>query len=224
MIKEILEAKREGHISSGKFSVSGIGGCKRKIYMKMKGLYKEEYSAQTLRIFDIGTLFHQQAVKEMYEKCNQFGMDVVAAEINIPKHKYFAGRADIIMSVQETGEKIIIDVKSAANYTLQLAKKGEVSEAYINQVQLYLHFFGIKRGFLLFFGKAKGDIEEFEILYDKELCEKLVRDVEIFFEENIAKDIPPEKCDGKPFGCSCCFPPISEEELKKLNGDTDVNS
>lgn len=206
MIKEVLESKRENHVSSGKFNISSIGTCRRKLYMKLKKLYKEEFSAQTLRIFDIGALFHQQAVKEIFEKCDQFGMAVIAGEINIPKNKYFSGRADLIMSVQETGEKIIVDVKSAASYTLQLVREGKIPENYINQLQLYLHFFNIKRGYLLFFGKAKGEIEEFEVTYDKELCEKLVNEVKAFFTEFVDKDVVPDACDGKPFGCKVCFP------------------
>jgi hypothetical protein len=53
--------------------------CKRKKWMEMKGLYKEKYNAKTLRTFEIGDLFHRQAVKELTEKCEQFGLHVVSA-------------------------------------------------------------------------------------------------------------------------------------------------
>jgi hypothetical protein len=204
MIKEIFNLQNGDHISSGKFSVSGIGGCKRRKYLEMKGLYKETYDSKAIRTFNIGDMFHRLAVKELMEKGEKIGLHVVASEVNIPEQKYFSGRADVILSIAATGELIICDVKSCSDWTLKEVREGKISEGYVLQMQLYLHFFNLKRGYVLFFGKHKGEVEEIEVLYDKELCEKLVKDIEDFFTNYVEKDIEPPKCDGGTWGCDCC--------------------
>lgn len=211
-IKEILESKRNGHQSSGKFSISSVNGCWRKKYMELKGLHKSEFDHKALRNFDLGDLFHQQVVKEMFEKCPQHGYNVVAAEINIPENhlnsKYISGRCDLMISNNKTGELIIVDTKSSGDWTLKKVRDGEVPDNYKKQVLLYLHFFNIKRGFLLFFGKHKGEIEEVEVMYNKEEAEKIIKEIEDFFINYVDKDIIPDKCNSEisPFGCEVCSP------------------
>jgi predicted phage-related endonuclease len=207
MIKEIFDVVNCEHIASGKFSVSSTGSCLRTRYLMIKHLYKETYDAKALRTFALGELFHRQAVKEIIEKGDKLGLRVVAAEIDIPEQKYISGRVDLIISDSKTGELICIDIKSCSDYTLNEVSNGRISESYRNQMQLYLHFFHLNRGFILFYGKHKGMIEEFEIKYNKELCEKLILDITNFFENYVNKDIEPPKCDGGNYGCPCCGKP-----------------
>jgi len=201
MIKEILDSDKQEKKSSGKFSISSIGCCWRKKYLELKGLYKQEFTPQTLRIFEIGNLFHERIVKELVEKANT-DLHLVAAEVNIPEQKYISGRIDIILS--NNNELYIVDVKSAGDYTLGEIKQGKINENYINQVNLYMHFIGIYKGLLLFVGKNKGEIEEVEVIYNKEKCEKLIKEIEDFFINNVKKNIEPKKCDGGKWGCDCC--------------------
>jgi len=202
MIKEILEKKRKGHISSGKFSVSSIGSCWRKKYLELKGLYKEEFSEGTLRIFNIGNVIHREITRELIEKEGS-EFHLVAAEVDIPKQKYFSGRIDNIISVD--GEKIIIDVKSAGDWVIKNVRNEEdCNENYKNQVLLYMHFTGIHKGILLFVGKTKGEIEEIEVEYDKVKAEQLVKEVEDFYHNYIEKNIEPPKCNGGEWGCEVC--------------------
>ena len=204
MIVEILDAKREGHKSSGKFSISSVDSCFRKKYFEMKGEYKEEFDAKTLRTFSIGDMFHQTVCKEIFEKGQQHNIHVVAAEVNVPEQKYFSGRADIILSNSLTGEKFIVDVKSCGDWTFNNVLKGECPQNYQDQLQLYLHFFGIQKGYLVFVNKARSTVTEFEVVYDKAKCLTLVRDVENFFINNVDKNIAPPKCSGGDFGCPVC--------------------
>jgi len=204
MIKEILDNKQGKHISSGKFSISSIGGCWRKKYFSLKGLYKEEFNEQTFRVFDVGDMIHRRICSEFMSKCETHGYSVAAMEVNIPEHKYVSGRSDIILVNKSSGEKFVVDVKSCSKWTFDKVLKGEVAENYINQVQLYLHFFNIQKGFLLFVNKGNFQVAEFEVVYDKDKCLGLVKEIEDFFINNVDKDIAPEKCDGGQFGCSCC--------------------
>lgn len=204
MIVEIFELRDSYHKSSGKFSISSISSCWRKKYMELKGLYTEQYDAKTIRTFAVGDVFHRLAVGEIMEKGQKLGLYVISSEINIPSHQYFSGRVDLILSVASTGELIIIDVKSCGNFTFNQVKGGECPEQYIKQVQLYLHFFKLKRGIILFYNKEKATVVEYEVKYDKTVCEKLIKEVEDFFKNYVEKNIEPQKCEGGDWGCECC--------------------
>jgi predicted phage-related endonuclease len=138
-------------------------------------------------------------------------MHVVACEVPIPEHPFISGRADQIVADQK-GELMVVDIKSCSDWTLNKAREEEAPENYINQVQLYLHFFKLKRGYILFYGKHRGDIEEHEVIYDAALCARLIDEIEKFMKENVAKNVPPPPCFGGQWGCPVCYP---SEGVKK---------
>ena len=206
MLKEIFDVAEKNHTSSGKFSISSVGGCLRKKYLEMRGLYKEEFDSKSLRAFELGDLFHMQAVKELIEKGEKLDLRVVSCEVNIPMQERISGRADLIISDSKTGELFVVDIKSCGDYTLNEVKKGKINENYINQLQLYLHFFKLKRGFILFYGKHKGEVVEVEVKYDEKKCEELLITINNFLINNIDKGIEPAKCDNSGmFKCNCCY-------------------
>jgi len=224
VIKEVLEEVRRPHKSSGKFSISSVGSCWRKKYMEMKGLYRQEYDAKAQRVFDIGDAFHRQTVREFLEKGDSAGIRVIAAEILIPEHPLISGRADLILFHSALNEKIIVDIKSASDWTFNKVILGDHSEIghYIKQVQLYLHFFKIQRGYLLFVSKNKANVEEVEVIYDKTLCEGLVEDIEHFMKDYVSKDVMPPQCDGGQWGCEACG--VRGTFKKELPGGIDTEN
>jgi len=207
MLKEIFDLEYKPHISSGKFALSGLGGCWRTKYLELKGLYKKKYDPKTIRTFAIGDAFHQLALKTFFEKAEMANISVVAAELNIPQcdeSQYVSGRCDCIISNRITGEMNIVDVKSCGTWTFKKVKEGEVSQTYKDQLNMYLHFFKLKRGYLLFINKDKGDIEEFIVDYDEARAKLLLKEIEDFYINFVDKNIEPPKCDGGTFGCDCC--------------------
>lgn len=204
MIKEIIEQKQGEHISSGKFSSSSVGCCWRKKYLQLKGLYKEIYDEKTLRTFKIGDNFHRLICGELLNKSENTNIKVVAMEVDIPEQRYISGRMDIVMSNSTTGEIIVVDVKSCGDYTLNKIKERKCPDNYIDQVNLYCHFLKIKRGFLLFFGKHKGELEEYEVKYDRARAERVIKEIDNFYLNYVNKNILPPKCDGGIFGCEVC--------------------
>ena len=211
MLVEILNAPQKPHESSGKFSVSSIGNCWRKKYLEIKKLYKEEYDERTKRTFRVGDEFHKIILRELIEKTGSSDWKVLCGELNIPEDhpdaKYISGRTDLMLGNSKTGERVIVDCKSCSDYVLAKAQEGEVSDNYRWQVQLYLHFFNLQRGFLLFFSKHKGEYCEVEIIRDDALISKLLEDIKHFWEEHVLKNIEPEPCDGYnggKFECSVC--------------------
>lgn len=206
MLKEILDNKAEKHISSGKFSISSVGGCWRKKYSEIKKLYKEEYDQKMFRIFAQGDFFHMQMVKEFVSKGSSSGYHVAAAECDIRNNKYISGRCDMILSHAPSKELYIVDFKSCSPWAFKNVQKGEVSQTYRDQVLLYQHIFHIPRGYLLFINKASSEIEEFEVVYDEDRAEFLVNQIKQFFEGFVDTDKIPPRCDGGPYGCKCCWP------------------
>ncbi len=206
MLKEILENKAERHKSSGKFSVSSIGSCWRRKYSEIKKLYKEEFSEKMFRIFAQGDFFHMQMIKELMTKGSQQGYHLAAAECDIRNNKYISGRCDCILSHAPSKTLYIVDFKSCSSWAFKDVQKGEVSQTYQDQVLLYMHFFHIHRGYLLFINKASSEVEEYEVEYNKERAEFLVNQIKFFFENFIEKDVLPPRCDSGKWGCACCWP------------------
>jgi CRISPR/Cas system-associated exonuclease Cas4 (RecB family) len=95
---------------------------------------------------------------------------VRAAEISIPPTEIVAGRADAILSIE--GEPYVLDVKSISGR--MSFEKLEPIQEHIWQVQLYMHYFKIKKGILLYLNKDTQEIKEFLFDYDPNLVEKLL--------------------------------------------------
>ena len=206
MIKEILNNKAQPHISSGKYSISSVGGCWHKKYSELKKLYKEEFDEKTFRTFAQGDFFHMQMVKEFIMKGSSSGYHVAAAECDIRNNKYISGRCDMILSHAPSKKLYIIDFKSCSKWAFDNVKKGEVSQTYKDQVLLYMHIFHIEQGYLLFINKASSEIEEYEVKYNKKRAEFLINQIKYFFENFVDKEVLPPKCDGGQWGCKCCWP------------------
>ena len=220
VIKEIFDLEYQPHQSSGKFSLSGLGGCWREKYLTLKGLYKKKYDPKAVRTFAIGDAFHQLSMRTFFEKAEMAGISVVATEVNIPEgpdSKYVSGRTDCIISNRSTGEMNVIDFKSCGSWTFKKVKEGEVSQQYIDQVNMYLHFFKLKKGYLLFISKDKGDIAEVAVPYDEARAKLLLKEIEDFFINYVDKNIEPPKCEGRQWGCDCCYPDANFKQTA-LNG------
>ena len=222
MLKEILDSKPTKHISSGKFSISGIGSCWRRKYSELKKIYKEEYDEKMFRIFAQGDFFHQRMINEFTSKGPSSGYQVAAAECDIRNNDYISGRCDMILSHSASKQLYIVDFKSCSPWAFKNLQKGEVSQTYKDQVLLYQHIFHIPRGYLLFINKASSEVEEFEVIYNEDRAEFLINQIKYFFENFVEKDILPPRCNGGVFGCKCCWPtgnnkptPAQIEAIKK---------
>ena len=213
MIEEIFNSGFQQHQSSGKFSISGIGSCWRKKYMEMKGLLKTEYDEKTLRIFKLGDAVHRISVAELMMKGPSQGFEVAAAEINVPENEFISGRADCLLSRMTDGSRYIIDFKSVSPWVFKQVVAGEIAKIqnYVDQINLYLHLFKLKTGFLLFVNKASCEVKEWKVEYDEVRATKQFKEIENFFVEHVRKDVLPPKCNNiiSPYGCEACGTPSS---------------
>jgi len=166
-----------------KIWISEVGKCPRGIFFKFKKAPKAEIEPEKLRIYEDGHFFQQKILRALSAK----GL-LRATEIPIPPHEFVAGKADAIISDSE-GIPYVLEIKSiSGRMNFQKLNPKIDFPQHINQLQLYLHFFKIKKGILLYINKDTQELKEFIFEYESEIAEKLlewVKKLKNKIEENI---------------------------------------
>jgi len=176
------------------FYISDIGKCLRVIFFNFKKAPKEEMRAERLRLFEYGDHIQQLIFKPLFSK----GI-VRATEVNIPPQQIISGRADAIVSID--GVPYVLDVKSiSGKMNLQKMEKPKLEHYY--QVQLYLHYFRIQKGILLYVNKDTQELKEFVFDYDSEIAKNCLN----WFEKlktKIEANIVPARLSDFPNNWQC---------------------
>lgn len=152
------------------FYITDAGKCPRAIFFKFKEVPREEMEARVLRMFDHGDYIHQLIMKPLLSIRE---IHVVASEVDIPPRELIRGRADAIIS--DGKEQYVLDIKSINSMIFKNLENPK--EENINQIQLYLHFFKIRKGILLYVSKDTQDLKEFLVNYDSNLSQNLLNDL-----------------------------------------------
>ena len=219
MVFEYLESKKEKEHDESLINISAIGGCKLKIFLEKKGIYKEEYSTSLKRIFRVGDAFHSLIYNEIIEKSYESGIRIVASEVDVKDEKNkIKGRVDCIIS--DGRELIVLDIKSCSAWSFDKYQKGEIPKTYIWQIQLYLHILGYKKGILLFVNKNTSKTFEFDIEYNEQFVNEILEEIDKFYKD-MENNIPPAVCTSE-FPCAACeyYKKNEIEILNKLKEDT----
>lgn len=203
MLKELINQFYLDRVKNKKkrgdyFYITDAGKCPRQLYFQFKGVPKKELEPRILRIFDHGDYTHMRIMSIL------FALGIVrAAEIKIPAEEIISGRADAIIGFE--GKPYVLDIKSIASFGFQ--KLNEPKDEHIKQLQLYLHYFKIPQGILLYENKDTQELKEFLIRYDPKLVQGLLEEFEAL-REQIKKDIIPmipAKLGGWPrWPCQYC--------------------
>lgn len=167
------------------FYITDAGKCSRAVYFSMRGYPKKKMEARVLRIFDRGDIIHQRLMSAF------FGIPeikVVASEVDIPSRELFHGRADVIISANN--KLYVVDFKSSNDFKFQKMKEPEFSHQ--KQIQLYMHYFEISQGVLLYENKNTQALKEFELKYNPILCKVIISDFETL-RYQIENEILPSK-------------------------------
>ena len=152
-----------------KIWISEVGKCPRGIFFKFKKAPKAEIEPEKLRIFEDGHFLQQKILRALSAK----GL-LRATEIPIPSHEFIAGKADAIISDSE-GIPYVLEIKSiSGRMNFQKLNPKATFPQHINQLQLYLHFFKIKKGILIYINKDTQELKEFILDYEPEKVEKLL--------------------------------------------------
>lgn len=173
MLKELIDKfylDRQKDKEQHHFYITDAGKCPRAVFFKFKNAPRVEMEANILRMFDHGDHIHQLIMKPLLSIKE---VHVVASEVNIPPQELISGRADAIIS--DGKDLYVLDIKSMNSMIFKNLKQAK--EENIDQIQLYLHYFRIPKGLLLYVDKDKLELKEFEINYDRNRAENLLRNL-----------------------------------------------
>ncbi|MBC7074153.1 PD-(D/E)XK nuclease family protein [Candidatus Parcubacteria bacterium] len=194
------------------FYISEVGKCPRAIFFKFKKAPAQELEPEKLRIFDHGDFVHQVTLRPLVS----LGL-IKAIEIPIPPHEIISGRADAILSIN--GEPYVLDVKSISG-RLNFKKLEKPYPEHFWQVQLYLHFFRIKKGILLYVNKDTQELKDFLFPYDPEVAQQLIEWF-LKLKSKIEKNVTPPRLVDYPknWQCESC----QYRHICDLIGEKEIN-
>ena len=200
MLKELIDKfylDRQKDKEQQHFYITDAGRCPRAVFFKFKNAPREEMDANILRIFEHGDHIHQMIMKPLLSIRD---IHVVASEVNIPPQELISGRADAILS--DGKELYVLDIKSMNSMVFRNLEESKPEN--IDQIQLYLHYFKIKKGILLYVSKDNQDLKEFVVSYDKKKAEALLQGL-TNLKEKIKSDIIPPRIPAYPDDWQCRY-------------------
>jgi len=203
MLKEIIDQfyrEQESSRKQTRFYVTDAGKCHRFIFFKFKQAPHPELEPRILRLFDHGNYIHRLILKALKERGVLEG-----EEVNIPSQEMISGRADALLTIE--GEHYILDIKSINRNGFQVLK--EPKPDHQNQLQLYLHFFQIVKGILLYVNKDTQALKEYSLDYDQGLCQSLLEDLSVLRQE-IDQNLIPARLPYWPSNPQCRYCPYKD--------------
>ena len=198
MLKELIDKfyldkqrDREQH----HFYITDAGKCGRAVFFKFKNVPREKMEARILRLFDHGDYMQMQILSTL------LSLGVVrASEINIPPQELISGRADAIITINN--DLYVVDFKSMNSMIFK--NLAEPKEEHINQIQLYLHYFKVPKGILLYVNKDTLELKEFLVQYNTKLAQDLLKGLATL-KTKIETDMVPQRLSDFPQNWQCKY-------------------
>ncbi len=216
MLKELINQfyldKRKDRERT-RFYITDAGKCPRSVFFKFKNAPKEEMEARILRLFEHGDYIHQLIMKPLLSLRK---IHVVASEIDIPPKEIIAGRADVIIS--DGKQLYVVDIKSMNSMVFK--NMNAPKEENIDQVQLYLHFFKIPKGILLYVNKDTQELKEFIFDYDPKRAKRLLNELNEL-KKKIESGIVPARLPDWPENWQCRY--CQYAEICRMAGEGNIN-
>ena len=153
----------------GRYYPSEIGTCLRKTWYSYKD--PQPTDTQLIRIFEAGNILHE-FIEEVLESEKNPEVELLGTEIPIKiEYKDFtiSGRIDNLILVKIDNKEVLIEVKSCKYLPNEFRKEHE------SQLQFYMHSLGVHQGILLYIKKDDLETNEFEIQYNTEKAEALLK-------------------------------------------------
>jgi len=200
MLKELIDKfylDRQRDREQQHFYVTDAGKCGRAIFFKFKNAPRKEMEASVLRLFDHGDHIHQLIMKPLLSIRD---VHVVASEVNIPPQEIISGRSDAILS---DGKNLyVLDIKSMNSMIFD--KLTEPKEENVNQLQLYLHYFKVPKGILLYVNKNSLALKEFLVEYNQATALSLIQTLNET-KKKIDSGIIPDRLADYPENWQCRY-------------------
>ena len=200
MLKELIDQfylDRQRDRGQTHFYITDAGKCARALFFKFKNAPRKEMEASVLRLFDHGDYIHQLIMKPLLGTRD---IHVVASEVNIPPQEIISGRSDAIIS---DGKNLyVLDIKSMNSMIFD--KMAEPKEENINQLQLYLHYFKVPKGILLYVNKNTLGLKEFLVEYSQERALALLASLSET-KKKIDAGVVPDRIQNYPEDWQCRY-------------------
>ncbi len=200
MLREIIDKfylDRQKDKDQHHFYISDAGKCSRSVFFKFKNAPRKEMEANILRLFEHGNHIHKLIMESLLSTKD---IHVVASEVNIPPQELVSGRADAVIS--DGKELYVLDIKSINSMGFRYLDKPK--EENINQIQLYLHYFKISKGILLYVNKDDQQLKEFVIGYNQAQAQSLLDEL-TNLRKQIDSNIIPSRFSGYPNNWQCKY-------------------
>jgi len=200
MLKEIIDKyylDRQKDREQRHFYITDAGRCGRSLFFKFKNAPRKEMEPHILRLFDHGDHVHQLIMKPLLSTRD---VHVVASEVDIPPQEIISGRADAIIS--DGKELYVLDIKSMNSMIFD--KLTEPKEENVDQIQLYLHYFKVPKGLLLYLNKNTLQLKEFLVEYDPSRAAALLNGLKSV-KKKIDSNIIPERLSDYPENWQCRY-------------------
>ena len=191
-IEEYQNSKHNEVRERDYFYVSEIGQSKKDIYEKIVKKKPFIADAKTQRIFENGNKVHERYMKIFVEM-----QILVAAEIDAVSNDLIHGRLDAIITDRK--QNYIVEIKSINMWSFN--KLIKPIKNHNLQIQFYMYYTNISRGFVLYECKNTQAIKCYYVELDKKLVESYIKELEELKELIKQKIIPEDK-------------PIKVEDLK----------
>ena len=214
MLKELIDQfylDREKDREQHHFYITDAGKCPRAVFFKFKNVPREKMEPQVLRMFDHGDYIQMQIIS------NLFSLGIVrASEVKIPPQELISGRADAILTLNN--ELYVVDFKSMNSMIFKNLDQPKKDN--LNQIQLYLHFFKIPKGILLYINKNTLELKEFLVEYNPAVAQRLLKDL-ADLKIKIDSNIVPQRIPGwlEEWQCRYC----QFKEICQIAGERDIN-
>jgi CRISPR/Cas system-associated exonuclease Cas4 (RecB family) len=111
-----------------------------------------------------------------------------------------SGRADVIIS--DGKDLYVVDIKSMNSMIFKSLQ--EPKEENVKQLQLYLHFFKVSKGILLYINKDTQELKEFMIDYDSKQANRLLKELSNL-KKKIESNVIPPRLSDYPVNWQCRY-------------------
>ena len=211
MLKELIDQfylDNQKNKEQTRFYITDAGKCPRAVFFKFKNAPREPMDARIMRIFEHGENIHRSIFNILYRL--RLG---VVTEVSIPSQEIISGRADAILCVGN--ENYVLDIKSINSMIFK--NMSAPKEENIYQIQLYLHYFNIKKGILLYIDKDQQAMKEFFVDYDEQLCKSLLDKFQAL-KSQVEQGIVPARLADYPRNWQCSYCQF-KDVCKLANGE-----
>lgn len=214
MLKELIDKfymDRQRDREQHHFYITDAGRCTRATFFKFKNVPREKMDARVLRMFDHGDYIQMQILSTLLS----LGI-VRASEVTIPPQELVSGRADAIVTLGN--EIYVVDFKSMNSMIFK--NLSAAKEENINQIQLYLHFFKIPKGILLYVSKDTLELKEFLINYNPTLAQDLLKGLSVL-KDKLDANIVPQRLFEYPKNWQCQY--CQFKEICSMAGGDEID-